>query len=231
MKRYGKELLIAFCALWSVMVCGQQKNESVENIISKASQIFKTKDYLTYNVKYNIFSDYTTTKATETYTGFLLKKDNIFYYKIKNTEFVGFKDHSVKISNDEKALLIGKKGQEEFPLDLSTYLKAFKSRLIKSDNTSWTCELIPDKISQIMFSKVIMVINKKDYSVARQVLYFLNTSPDEKAGRLEISFTTRTKDLVKDKFLIEQSNYFTKSGNTIKTASRFKEYKLYKDQN
>lgn len=232
MHQYIQRPLFAFCLFLSLAMYAQEKNESVEQIINKASQTFNAKEYFTYNINYKLFSDYTSKKATDAYDGFLLKKDNVYYYKIKNTEFIGFREYSVKVSNDEKAILIGKKGKDDFPLNLNTYLKAFKSKLIKSDNATWICELVPDKVSQIMFSKIIMAINKKDYSVSKQVLYFLNTSPeDSNAQRLEITFTPRNKDLPKDNALVDQSKYFIKSGSTIKVAPRLKEYQLYKDQN
>lgn len=217
----------------SLFVTAQNKQETVESIMVKASEKFASNPYLTYNLKYALYKD-NSKKPFESYTGFLLKRDNIFYHKIKETEFITFPDFSVKINKDEKAILIGKKLKNDFPLDLKKYLKAFRSKLLKSDNTTWTCELVPDKISQIMMGKIIMVINKSDYSISKQFLYVLNTLEDGKKTPdmyIEIVFSPRTKDKKLDDFLIDQNNYFSKTGNNIKTAPRFKEYHLYKDQN
>jgi hypothetical protein len=208
-----------------------QTTQTVENVIKKAAEKFKTEKYFTYNIKYNIYNDQNSNVVNYTYSGFLLKKNDIMYYKIKNTEFVQFKDYSVKVSKDEKAIQVSKDENAQMPMDLSQFLKGFNYKFIGNDKTNWICELVPAKVSQIMFSKIVIYINKQNYSVSKQVLYFLNPIEENKKKakpKTEIIFSTRNKNQASDNFLIDEKNYFIRSNKDIKVASRFKEYELYK---
>lgn len=223
--------IIALIVLASVKLGAQNANPDVIGIIKKASDKLNTDAYYAYDTQYKMYEDYESNRAKETYAGFLLKKNNIYYYKIKNTEFVGFKNYSVMVSNDEKSILISKQARQQFPLDLSKYLKGFTTKLLKSDKNEYVCELVPTKISQIMVSKIVLHINKSDYSIIRQKLYLLNPMEnDEKSTkpRLEVTFRPKAKKPAADDFLVTERNYYIITSSGYKIANRYKKYNLYK---
>lgn len=209
----------------------QAKAETVEAVIKKASQKFKTEQYLTYNIKYSLYNNQESNVVNESYTGIFLKKNDVLYYKIKNTEFIGFSEYSVKINKDERAMIIAKGANNEVPLDLNNFLKGFKYKFIGNDKTNYICELIPNKVTQFMFSKVLLYINKQNFNVYKQVLFYVNPTDETNTAskpKMEIIFTPRARNEVSDNFLVDEKNYFIKINKEIKAASRFKDYKLYK---
>lgn len=230
-KIFGFMFLFIFSCLYS-----QEEKMTAMEVLNKAAEAYNKQAYVSYNSKYTLYLDYTTKEVHEQYNGMILKKDNVNYFKINNTEFVSFKNYGVKINHDEKALSIEKdsNSMEESPLSLTNYLKGFESKL-KSNKEFFICELKPSKISQIMFSKVVIYINKSDYSIGKQELYFVEKmeSKDAKGKtiatvpRLEIVFNAKTKNQKNDDFLINKENYFSVNNNKIVVSKRLSAYKLY----
>jgi hypothetical protein len=231
---YGFMFLFIFSGLHA-----QQEKMTAMQVLKKATEVYNRQEYLSYNSKYALYLDYTSKKAYEQYNGIVLKKNNVNYFKIKNTEFVAFKDFGVKINHDEKAIVIenGSSNEiQESPLSLENYLKGFDSKLILTNPTYFICELTPPKISQIMMSKVVLYIKKSDYSIVKQSLYFIEKmeNKDTKgktiytAPRLEISFNPRNKDSKNDDLLVNKVNYFTVKSNQIIVSKRLSAYQLFK---
>lgn len=227
-----------FLSVISRLYCQQEKMTAIQ-VLKKATQVFEKQDYVSNNSKYVLYLDYTSKKAYEQYNGIVLKKNNVNYFKIKNTEFVAFKDYGVKINHDEKAIVIengSTNEMQESPLSLDNYLKGFDSKLILTNKEYFICELTPAKISQIMLSKIVVYIKKTDYSIAKQTLFFIEKmeSKDAKGKtiyttpRLEISFNPRIKDNKRDDLLVNKENYFTEKGNEIIVSKRLSAYQLFK---
>lgn len=217
---------------------GQESKITAFEILKKATETYTNSKSISFNTTYNLYLDYKTTMVHEKYTGFVLKKNNINYFKVKNTEFVVFKKYGVKVNHDQKALIIGEKNSqfEKSPLSLIDYLKGFKYRLINANETTYNCELTPaNKISQMMISKVILSIKKSDFSLAKQTIFFAeNMESKNKQGkliesmpRLEILFTKRNKNDKLDNYLILQDNYFTLVNSKLVVSPRFSKYKLF----
>jgi hypothetical protein len=207
-------------------------------ILKKAIEINNKQEYLSYTTKYALYLDYSTKKIYEQYSGVILRKNNINYFKIKNTEFVTFKNYGFKINHDQKALVIEKQlgEMDEFPLSLKNYLKGFNSKLIQSNATHFICELTPNKVSQIMVRKIIISINKLNYSITKQSLFFVEKmeSKDVKGKiiftipRLEVTFSPKAKDEKRDNILVTRENYFTEKNNEIIVSKRLSAYQLFK---
>ncbi len=223
----------------SINSYGQQKKLSVDEVIRTAEDVLKKRKQVSYNTKYTLYSDYSTKEIYEQYKGVFLKKNNVCYVKIKNTEFIAYDNYGLKINNDEKAIQIRNAANaafEESPLSVTAYLKVFENRTIKNDKDFYICELKPGKISQVMLSKVIIYIKKSDLSITKQLLYYVEKmETKDKNGkkiyttpRLEITFSNRIIDNKKDDLLIKRDNYFTVKGSDIKLSQRFSGYKLFK---
>lgn len=217
----------------------QQEKRTALQVLQKASEVFNKQEYVTYNSTYALYLDYKTDKVYEQYSGIVLKKNNVNYYKIKQTEFVSFNDYGLKINNEQKALMVQKGNElnETSPLALNSYLKGFQVKFIETNNKLfYVCELTPPKVSQLMLHKVIFYINKTDFSIGKQKLFFVEKmqSKNNKGvsvytiPRLEINFTKRVKNESKDNLLVTKSNYLTIKGNTFILSKKLASYKLYK---
>ena len=224
--------------LFSVLANSQEQKLTAQQIIRNASKAFNEAPYITNNSNYNLYENYNSKKVYRNYTGIVLKKNNINYFKIKNTEFVSFKNIGIKINHDQKAIVIEKqkKSTDESPLSLTNYLEAYNAKLIETDKNNYICELTPNKITQVMLSKIVIHIRKKDYHIVKQILFFVEKMETKNAKgksiystpRLEITFTPRQKNEKRDNILISKENYFTEKGNELVLSNKFSTYQLFK---
>lgn len=229
------KLFIIVGLLFSSLLVGQKKNNAKE-ILEKAIEVYDSQPYLSYNSKYILYQDYTSKKILEQYNGVVVKKNSINYFKINNTEYVSFGQYALKISNDEKIVVLEKENEDsqQPPLSFSSYLKGFESRVI-ADKDFFICELKPSKISQIMFQKVLLYIKKSDYSIVKQEMYFVEKMEVKDGNgklistlpRLEITFMPRPKNPKNDDFLVKKENYFTEKNSQIVISKRLSAYGLY----
>ena len=237
MRNKNKFFSILFLFVLSCLYSQQDKTSAI-SVLKKATEAYSKQDYVSYTSKYVLYLDYSSKKIHEQYNGFALKKNKVNYFKIKNTEFVSFKDWSLKINHDEKALVIEKVGGgiPQSPLSLANYMKGFNSKLT-ADTAFFIIELTPaGKISQIMFHKVILYIRKTDFSIAKESFFFVEKmeSKDAKGKsvysvpRLEIAFSPRVKNEKIDMLLVNKDTYFNENRGTIVFSKKLSAYKLYK---
>ncbi|MGH2665720.1 hypothetical protein [Flavobacterium sp.] len=232
----NKIFSVIFFFLFSILY-GQGEMTALD-VLKKASNSYNKKEYVSFSTRYILYLDYTTKKAYEQYNGVVLKKNGINYFKIKDTEFVSFKDCSLKINHEEKALIFQKSAgaAQESPMSISNYLKGFDVKFLNSDKDYFVCELKPaGKFSQIMLRKVIVHIKKADYSISKQIIYFIEKMETKNAKgkvigtipRLEITYSPRAKNDKTDNLLIKKENYFIEKDKKIILSKRIATYKLF----
>ena len=200
------------------------------DILKKAADKMRDAPYYSFSTAYALYENYSSAKAKETHTGITLKKDGVYYNKIKNTEFVGFKGYTVKVNSDQKAIQIVKTDHAQLPVDIESYLKGYQLKLIGNNKTYWICEISPPKVSQVPFSKILFYVNRKDFTIIGQKTYLFGHMENDQlisGQRLEATFKER-KPSPNDSFLTSEKNYFIRSGKEIKPAARFNGYKLFK---
>ncbi|WNM19472.1 hypothetical protein [Flavobacterium capsici] len=232
---------LLFFILFSFQISFSQAEKMlrVEEVFSLAEKAVTEDKYVSYETSYKLYLDYEAKEIFEEYKGVFVKKNNINYLKIKNTEFVTFTKYALKINHDEKAISINSHQEtntQQNPFSISDYLKSFPEKKIKIEGNNYVCELKPSKISQIMFSKIIVYINKTDYSVVKQKFYYVEKmESNDKNGklrystpRLEITFTRRPKNPELDTKLLKQENYFTEAKGNIMLSKKLSKYKLFK---
>lgn len=215
-----------------------QESLTATQVLKKTAQYYNTQKYYTYTMKYVLYLDYKSKTPYSTYSGIFVNKNNAIYFKIKDTEFVTFDNIGIKINHLQKALVFqdNKKDLESSPLDVSKYLKGFNAKL-ETTSEYYICELKPaGKISQIMASKILIYINKKDFSIAKQSLFFVEKmeSKNNKGvivktiPRLETFFAKRTKNEESDNKLTSKSNYFTEKGGKVIMSKKLDAYQIIK---
>lgn len=215
-----------------------QNFTDAKKVMDKVTAVYGNSKRLSFFVEYASFSNYKDIKPKELYSGILIKNGDVYYNKIKNTEIINFSDCSLKIGNDEKAIMYNANQKEDLllpSLESSAFLKEFSGKL-KSTPSHYICEFIPKKFTQIMVSKIIFYINKKDFTLAKQIMYLAQETEYKNSGgkvvssapRVELTFQKRKNDTEKDKFLTKKENYFTKRGVDVILSKRLLGYKLYK---
>jgi hypothetical protein len=238
MKKH-KNRIVSFLFFFVTSLAFSQENMTALDVLKKTSKMYDKKEYVSFSTKYALYLDYKTIKPYEQYNGTVVKKNGINYFKIKNTEFVSFKDCSLKISHEEKAMILqkGAMPDQESPLSISNYLKGFDVKFLKSSKDHFVCELTPaGKFSQIMLRKVVVHIHKSDYSIAKQIIYFIEKMETKNSNgkiisstpRLEITYSPRVKNEKSDNLLVKKENYFTEKDQKIVLSKRLSAYKLFK---
>ncbi|MFL9843552.1 hypothetical protein [Flavobacterium rhizosphaerae] len=209
---------------------------TVEKIFDKVNAAYKDSPYITYNSRYIMYDSYTSKNVYENYSGFYIKKGNRVYFKLHNTEVIVSDSVGAKINHDQKAILIGTGGGVDSGAMITNQLalQGFKSEL-KTDPGFYICEFTAGKLTQAPYNKVIVFVNKKDFTVAKQILYL--SSPlegNDKSGkktvsfpRLEIQFTLRKKDIAGDEKLLSLKNYFTIKNNTTILSQPLAGYQIF----
>lgn len=230
----NKFLLIFFLISFSNFA---QDHLSAIQVLQKSSEKYNKETYLSYNTSYKLYLDYTTKKVHEQYNGIILKKNNVNYVKIKETEFVTFKDCALKINNDQKALIYQKTNQskDESPFLLASYLKGFDITFVEQSKDYYVCVVKPPKVSQVMLSKAVVYIRKADLSMVKQIVYFVQKmeSKDSEGKtistipRLEIEYLEKQANAVEEDFLVTKSNYIIQTKNELQFSKRLASYKLY----
>lgn len=234
----SKKITYLFLLFFSLAY--SQEKLSVSQILKKTSEYYAKNDYLSVTTKYTLFTDYTTKIPETEYSGMIVRKGNVEYYKIYKTEFIDFKDVSLKINHEQKAVAIQrvKNANDNSPLEINQYLKGFNYKL-ESKKDEYICYLTPSaRISQIMFHKIVLYISKTDYSIKKQIFFMIekmdskdkNGKNKQTVPRLEVVFTARKKIPKEDAFLLNRDNYFTEKGQNITMSKKLASYQIYKPQ-
>lgn len=208
---------------------------SAEEVVRKATAKYESEQYISVNTLYRLYPDYKSKKIHEEYSGMALKKNGVYYTKIKNTEFVTFKKYSLKISHEEKAAIVYKIEVPESPISILTTLKDFKVTLDDSNAAFFICEFVPKKVTQVMITKLKLHIAKDDYRILKQEVFTLERMEveDSKGNlirstpRIEVLYSPRKKLGRADDALVNPQNYFSETSSGIVPARRLKNYTFY----
>ncbi len=232
-----KNIILIIFVLFPVIFLGQELKTAKE-VMEKVTNSYSKTTKLSYLTHYNLYTNYKDIKPKESYGGMILKNGEVNYCKIQNTEFISFKNCSVKVSHSEKVVLYSEgdlDGVMQSPVETALYLKEFKG-ILKTTPSHYICEFSPKKITQIMASKIIIYVDRKDLKITKQIMYLAQKMESknskgkiiETSPRIEISYQKRKSDDKKDSFLTSKESYFTKKGNDIVLAKRLLAYQLFK---
>lgn len=215
----------------------QSDKKKITDIFNKTGQKYNTTDTYQTSMKYNLYPTYASKLSSEFYNGIAIKKGNEFYSKIGETEFVNLNKYHIKIDNESKLIQYSvseSKKIENNELNVADYLNKFKTFELSNNNEDWICTMTTPAFSFIPYTKVVVYINKKDYTISKQILYLITMhSYKTKDGivkedypRIEILFNEfKTKEIQYGNIFSLQ-NYLSISKNSITPSNKYKEYKI-----
>ncbi len=209
----------------------------IEGLIEKAQKKYASAPDFQFSAVYQLFGSYKSSTVSESYKGVFAKNKKNSYAKIHTTEFVKLNTFNIKVDNESKLMQVTKDGNgngDLFPYQLGELLSNFNDFKISSTDLEWICTLTAPKVTFVPYGKVILHINKKDYSLTKQTMYLLqqNQYTDSKGKkligypRLEITFSKVlwNSDAYAPKF--ELSSYIYQSKNKYHVSKKYKSYQI-----
>ncbi len=165
--------------LLTLSVSSQEK--SVKQILDGVSNSYLSKEQYLVNMTFTMYRGVTGNTISESYTGTMQKKGATSKNQVLDTEIYLFPSASVAINSTTKTITYTglSNPQKNTPIDLSILLKYYQKSQIIDKGSQWLCEMVTEQntFNQLPYSKVLLYVNKDDYSVSKQVLYFTNLIP------------------------------------------------------
>jgi len=172
-----------------------------QTIIDKVAAFYSGESSYKVKTTYRMFRGFTGSVVTESYNGQLIKHEGFATFKLLNTEMIQSKGIQLLVDHEGKKITYSKTSEltlQNNPVNISQYLDLFDKNHVTERGNQLICELVSSKQSdQIPYGKVVLFIDKTDYKINKQVLYFSSMIPFAgetgtqrimDVGRLEISF-------------------------------------------
>ncbi|MEE9363950.1 MAG: hypothetical protein V3U92_15220 [Cellulophaga sp.] len=215
------------------------QGKDVEKVLDKATDFYKNKDQYKINMTFSLYRGLTGNTITETYKGTMEKSGEYSRNTILSTQVHRFSKAQLVIDATAKTMTytqIDPVAVQNSPMEIGAFLKYYeKSQLLDTGENQWICEMVTTKKNfiQVPYSKVVLYINKKDYSISKQELYFTNLIPfkgksgnntEQDYGRLVIELKHDFDSKIQKR---ELKDFLTNtSGRTKQLQKEFVSYRL-----
>lgn len=172
-----------FIAVFFFALCSFSLKSNInDDKVTIVALLKKSKDYydkqkvFKFNTAYDLFAG-NSKKAIESYKGVFIKDDKNFYSKIGQTEIIVIKGNTIKIDNESKLIQYFKEEatNENIVYDLVKYCNNFGTFDLKSTDNYWICTLNSREVTFVPYSKVVIYLDKKNYSIVKQELFLIST--------------------------------------------------------
>ncbi|RXR21249.1 hypothetical protein EQG63_04740 [Flavobacterium amnicola] len=211
-----------------------QVKSSVSNLFDKVEQYYGVEKDFCYSSHYKLFQNTSSNIVVDEYDGQTIKKGKTIYQKINATESISFEDYIVTVSKKDKTIAVVKATSKKSPMALKSLLKMCNKEKVIENKKYWICELSSDKQHQKQFQKISIYINKKDYSLYKEIFYTNGIQEIEKNKKKSVLKNPRFEIFYKNNILsykdksdlLRKEYYFSIKNKKIIPASRFKKYKL-----
>lgn len=190
---------LTYIALLISFITNAQQPTAVETL-AKVETYYKTAKALNINVEYAMYMGHTGTYLTELYKGNIYKNNAVTQLKVLGSEVLQFSDVQITINNEDKTLIYNvssNNGLSKSPLDTSAFLNFYREVSTQVSGNTIIHELVlKNRQIPIPYNKIVIHLNKNDYSLKKQILYlskkmpFVNKEGEniEDVGRMEITF-------------------------------------------
>ena len=217
------------------------QNYNVQQILEKVADHYASSDAYEVEVSYNMYKGLAGNKITESYTGLMIKQGDFSKFQVLNSEIIQFPKVQLVIDNETKQVMYTQNNTDALknsPLNVKSFLEYFDKTSVVENGNLIVCEMVPTRIiSEFPYGKVVLYINKNNYRLEKQELFFSNLLPyvdDDGSrvndyGRLIINFTHKE---AKDKTVNKLSDYISFSSNNEATLTKkYTNYNLIKGAN
>lgn len=218
------------------------KAQTFDEVMSNYEKNLLNTEKFYVDVNYKLYEDYDSGKILEELKGICIKNDKSYYSKIGPTEYLFTNGFSLKISHNEKLVLVTDSALNqanflEGSISLGM-LKNFNSEKFEDKGQYWSCTFIPKASSNLPYKKVVLNISKEGYKMIKQTLYF--SSPllhgfDGKQQyiknqRLEIEMRNYKTGIKSYSGMFQLATYLKQLGSEYQAANNISEYRVINAQ-
>ena len=154
---------------------------SVKEVLDKVTQFYKGEDSYRIEMTFSMMRGITGNTITESYKGTMEKNGSYGRNLFLETEIHRFPNAQLAIDTKNRVVTLSDLGPEQnSPAEVASLLDYYtKSQLIDGGSGEWVCELVSEGngFSQLPYGKIEVYVDKENFSVAKQVLYFSNLVP------------------------------------------------------
>nr|WP_299384836.1 hypothetical protein [Allomuricauda sp.] len=156
--------------------------QSVEEVLNKVTQFYKSTSNYSVEMEFSMLRGLSGNKITESYTASMERNGDYLKNEISGTSVFVFPEGQIIMDNNTKKITYSKAvnlANLTATFDMGLFLQHYKKSQLLDKGNHWICEMVTThrNFSQLPYSKIELHINKEDYSISKQVLYFANLVP------------------------------------------------------
>lgn len=153
----------------------------VKDVLKKVTAFYTNADQYQIDITYKMHRGLSGNNITESYKGSMIKKGSYTKMEALGSQVFQFSKTHLVVDHNQKVIAYNKlntNGLSNSPLDVSDFLKYYDESQIIDEGNMLVCEMVSTRKNfQLPYGKVVLYINKDNYSVAKQELYFSNLIP------------------------------------------------------
>lgn len=218
-----------------VFIISYSQNNKIDDKVQVVELLKKSKSYyqknkqFSFRINYELFAG-NSKKAIEQYSGFFVRKADNYYSKIGDSECIQTLGFTLKIDHETKLMQYFKesKSSESIVYDMTSYYGNFGAFELKSDADYWICTLSAREVTFVPYSKVVLFLSKKDYSIVKQELYLITTvtiKNQEVFPVLKIFFSDFKAEIQRDDYF-EINKYITLKKGKYYPTNSYRSYQI-----
>ncbi|MEX1193181.1 MAG: hypothetical protein WED10_15485 [Brumimicrobium sp.] len=206
----------------------------ISEVMEKMRTVYKSKT-LSFNSTYSLFKGHFNNEIHSSYTGKVYKDEEGTYQRIENTEFIYGKEFTLKISHDEKAMVISNAQEVLFGnVDFEMAMKECRSKKIIEKEGEYHIIFHMNATSLVPFTTLTLKIDQSNYTLLQLDLYYSAQEDfskkfemrDLKQPHLQIKFSDINFNPNKKDELLQQSSYLTTTNSVLTTTGKYEGYEL-----
>ncbi len=211
--------------------------QTISAVFAKTNEAYKNAQNLSMNIRYELFTNYTTTAPYETSSGTYIKQGNSYYSSLLGITTIQNRKYKLSISNTDKVIIVTnpvKPGKAPSMVETDTLLKQCSSTLVQTNTDgSTTCVLRFDKVAFSEYDRIEITSGANGF-ITKMVLFYREalsldeTDPNLKKEkpRLVITYSDINTSPVISEDQFSEKKYIQENGKQIICTPAYSTYRI-----
>lgn len=181
--------------------CLYAQQMDVKSVLEKTTDYYSNIKEYQIDMTFTMYRGITGDNITESYMGSVQKTKTCTVNTVLGVEVYQFPDVKLVVDTAKKNIIYSKSGASNGsgPIEIESLLNYYDKTKLNDGGKEWICEMVSTQktFNQLPYGKVVLYINKKNYSVSKQVLYFSSLIPfkSKSGNEMEQDYGRLTIDL------------------------------------